>query len=52
MLTDDRSFIEHDREMESRNILDFPEYEDKLSAAKEKSRENEGVRVEFYSLPL
>ncbi len=43
MLTDDRSFIEHDREMESRNILDFPEYEDKLSAAKEKSRENEGV---------
>lgn len=43
MLTDKRSFIEMDRDMESRNILDFPGYEEKLVAAKEKSRENEGV---------
>ena len=43
MLTDNRSFIEHDRDMASRNILDFPEYEEKLTAAKDKSRENEGV---------
>ncbi len=43
MLTDKRSFIEMDREMESKNILDFPEYDDKLKAAREKSRENEGV---------
>ena len=43
MLTDKRSFTELDREMESRNILGFPEYEEKLAAAKEKSREREGV---------
>ncbi len=43
MLTDKRSFMEMDREMESRNILGFPGYEEKLSAAKEKSRETEGV---------
>ena len=43
MLTDKRSFIEHDRELESQNVLNFPEYEDKLAAAREKSRENEGV---------
>lgn len=43
MLTDKRSFVEMDRDMESRNILSFPEYEDKLIAAKEKSREKEAV---------
>ena len=43
MLTDKRSFIEMDRDLESRNILDFPGYEEKLSAAREKSRETEGV---------
>ncbi len=43
MLTDRRSFIETDREMSSRNILGFPEYDDKLRAAMEKSRETEGV---------
>ncbi len=43
MLTDKRSFIELDRDLESKNILDFPEYDEKLKAAKEKSRENEGV---------
>lgn len=43
MLTDKRSFVEMDRDMESKNILSFPEYEDKLLAAKEKSREKEAV---------
>ena len=43
MLTDKRSFVEMDRDMESKNILSFPEYEDKLIAAKEKSREKEAV---------
>lgn len=43
MLTDKRSFVEIDRDMESRNILSFPEYEEKLAAAKEKSREKEAV---------
>ena len=43
MLTDKRSFTELDREMESRNVLGFPDYEEKLAAAQEKSREREGV---------
>lgn len=43
MLTDKRSFLEMDRDMESKNILSFPEYEEKLVAAKEKSREKEAV---------
>ncbi len=43
MLTDKRSFVELDRDIESKNILEFPDYDEKLRAAKEKSRENEGV---------
>ncbi len=43
MLTDKRSFIELDAGMESRNILEFPDYDNKLAAAREKSRENEAV---------
>ncbi len=43
MLTDKRSFVELCREYESKNVLGFPEYDSKLQAAKEKSRENEGV---------
>ena len=43
MLTDRRSFIEMNREMRSENMLAFPEYDDKLRSAMEKSRENEGV---------
>ena len=43
MLTDRRSFIEMNREMKSVNTLGFPEYDDKLRAAMDKSRENEGV---------
>ncbi|MCR5215714.1 MAG: acetyl-CoA carboxylase carboxyl transferase subunit beta [Lachnospiraceae bacterium] len=43
MLTDKRSFHEMDRELVSKNVLEFPEYEEKLQQAMEKSRENEGV---------
>ncbi len=43
MLVDKRSFVELDAELESRNILSFPGYDDKISAAKDKSREKEGV---------
>ena len=43
MLTDRRSFIEMNREMKTVNTLGFPEYDDKLRAAMDKSRENEGV---------
>ncbi len=43
MLCDRRSFSEMYADMESENILGFPEYDEKLSAAREKSREKEGV---------
>ena len=43
MLTDKRSFFELDADLESRNILGFPGYEEKITAAIEKSREKEGV---------
>ena len=43
MLTDRRSFTELNRDMQSVNTLGFPEYDDKLRLAMEKSRENEGV---------
>ncbi len=43
MLCDRRSFRELYDNLESRNILDFPEYDNKLAAAVEKSREKEGV---------
>ena len=43
MLTDKRSFVEMDRDLESKNVLDFPDYDTKLTQAREKSREKEGV---------
>ncbi len=43
MLTDKRSFIEFDRDLLSENVLDFPNYDEKLKSAYEKSRENEAV---------
>ncbi len=43
MLTDKRSFVELFADLSSRNILNFPGYDEKLEAAREKSRENEGV---------
>ncbi len=43
MLTDKRSFVEMNREETSKNILQFPEYDEKLRSAMEKSRENEAV---------
>ncbi|MCH5300145.1 MAG: acetyl-CoA carboxylase carboxyltransferase subunit beta [Ruminococcus sp.] len=43
LLTDENSFEEFDKELESKNILDFPNYDKKLSDAKSKSGENESV---------
>lgn len=43
LISDAGSFVEFDRELTSDNVLDFPEYEKKLAAAKAESRENEGV---------
>lgn len=43
LLTDENSFEEFDKELESKNILEFPNYDKKLSDAKSKSGENESV---------
>ncbi len=43
MLTDRRSFVEHDAGLQSENILGFPEYEMKLQTAQEKSQEKDAV---------
>lgn len=42
-IIDKDTFIEFDREIMTTNPLDFPEYEEKLSIAKEKSGESEAV---------
>ena len=38
MIADDKSFVEHDRDMHSVNVLDFPGYENKLKHAVLNSR--------------
>ncbi len=43
MLTDPDTFSELYGDMRSQNILGFPDYDEKLEASREKSRENEGV---------
>lgn len=55
MIADDKSFVEHDRDMHSVNVLDFPGYENKLKHAVLNSRETEGVvcgncTIRFLSL--
>ncbi len=42
-IIDDGSFIEYDRNLNTANPLDFPDYVDKISKAKEKSGQNEAV---------
>lgn len=43
-LTADRdSFVEMDAELESKNIIDFPGYDEKLEKSKKTSKENESV---------
>ena len=42
-LCDEGSFTEHDSALSPANVLDFPEYEEKLAAAAERSGEREGV---------
>lgn len=43
LIADEGSFEEIDAELESRNIINFPGYSDKLAAAKAASGENEAV---------
>lgn len=43
LLLDRNSFIEYDKEMESTNPLNFPDYNDKIKAAKDKSGEKDAV---------
>lgn len=43
LLTDENSFEELDKDLESKNILDFPNYDKKLDDAKAKSGEKESV---------
>lgn len=45
LIADKDSFKEMFSDMESRNILDFPGYDEKLRSSKAKSGENEGVIV-------
>ena len=42
-LCDEDSFAERDSDLSPANVLDFPEYEEKLAAAAERSGEREGV---------
>lgn len=42
-LTDKKSFLEHDKNFTSCNILSFPDYDEKIVKAKAESRENEAV---------
>lgn len=43
MLIDDGSFVEYDADMTSRDVLNFPQYEEKLRKAKEATSLNEAV---------
>ncbi|MGL4606979.1 MAG: acetyl-CoA carboxylase carboxyl transferase subunit beta, partial [Eubacteriaceae bacterium] len=43
LLCDPQSFLEHDVDIVSENILSFPNYDDKLEQAKAFSHEKEGV---------
>lgn len=40
---DDETFVEYDKELKSKNILDFPGYAEKLKTAIEENGENEAV---------
>lgn len=40
LLADKHSFVEHDSELTSTNILDFPSYDEKLKKAKKKANES------------
>ena len=42
-IIDDGSFVEYDKSLKTSNPLDFPDYNDKISKAKEKSGHNEAV---------
>lgn len=43
LIVDENTFAEHDKNLASRNILKFPDYDNKLKKAKSNSNENEAV---------
>lgn len=43
IICDEKTFLEHDKELVSSNIIGFPGYDEKLAAAKKDSNENESV---------
>lgn len=43
MIVDEDTFVEHDKNMVSKNILKFPDYDNKLKKAKDQSNEKEAV---------
>ncbi|HHT92658.1 MAG TPA: acetyl-CoA carboxylase, carboxyltransferase subunit beta [Clostridia bacterium] len=43
MIVDEDSFVEHDKNLVSKNILKFPDYDSKLKKAKDTSNEKEAV---------
>ena len=43
LICDKRSFKEHDSELKSRNLIEFPEYDEKLEKAEKASGENDAV---------
>lgn len=50
LLIDEGTFSELNKDLASENILNFPEYEEKLKSYTEKSKENEGVITGFGKL--
>ncbi|MFD3155429.1 acetyl-CoA carboxylase, carboxyltransferase subunit beta [Haloimpatiens sp. FM7330] len=43
LIVDEGTFIEFDKDMQSKNILNFEQYDEKLKNQKEKSKQNEAV---------
>lgn len=43
MIVDEDTFVEHDKNLVSKNILKFPDYDNKLKKAKDQSNEKEAV---------
>jgi acetyl-CoA carboxylase carboxyl transferase beta subunit len=43
LIADEGTFVEHDADLSSENVLDFPDYEEKISQAEENSGEKEAV---------
>lgn len=52
MLADENSFVEHDGDMQSQNILNFPGYEKKLEKARKAAQKNRLCAANVQSTAL